>query len=116
MSVGKSRIVVTEIPYGVNKSKLIERMADLVKEKRVEGITDIRDESDRNGISVVIELRRDVNPTIILNQLYKYTQLEDTFSINMLALVNNEPKVLNLKQMLEEYLSHQKDFVTDYKV
>ena len=112
MSGGKSRIVVTEIPYGVNKSKLIERMADLVKEKRVEGITDIRDESDRNGISVVIELRRDVNPTIILNQLYKYTQLEETFSINMLALVNNEPKVLNLKQMLEEYLSHQKDVVT----
>lgn len=112
MAGGKSRIVVTEIPYGVNKSKLIERIADLVKEKRVEGITDIRDESDRNGISIVIELRRDVNPTILLNQLYKYTQLQETFSINMLALVNNEPRVLNLKQMLEEYLKHQKDVVT----
>ncbi len=112
MAGGKSRIIVTEIPYMVNKSKLIEKIADLVKEKRIEGITDLRDESDRNGISVVIELRRDVNPTIILNQLYKFTQLQETFSINMLALVNNEPKVLNLKQMLEEYLKHQRDVVT----
>ncbi len=112
MQGGKNRIVVSEIPYMVNKSVLIEKMADLVKEKRVDGITDIRDESDRNGISIVIELRRDVNPTIILNQLYKYTQLQDTFSINMLALVEDKPKVLNLKQILEEYLKHQKEVVT----
>ncbi len=112
MQGGKNRIVVTEIPYMVNKSSLIEKMADLVKERKIDGITDIRDESDRNGISMVIELRRDVNPTVILNQLYKYTQLQDTFSINMLALVDDKPKVLNLKQILEEYLKHQKDVVT----
>ena len=112
MQAGKNRIVVTEIPYMVNKSSLIEKMADLVKERKVDGITDIRDESDRNGISVVIELRRDVNPTVVLNQLYKYTQLQDTFSINMLALVDDKPKVLNLKQILEEYLTHQKSVVT----
>ena len=112
MQGGKNRIVVTEIPYIVNKSALIEKMADLVKDKKIDGITDIRDESDRNGISIIIELRRDVNPTIILNQLYKYTQLQDTFSINMLALVDNKPKVLNLKQILEEYLKHQKEVVT----
>ena len=112
MQNGKNRIVVTEIPYMVNKSTLIEKMADLVKERKIDGITDIRDESDRNGISVVIELRRDVNPTVILNQLYKYTQLQDTFSINMLALVNDRPKVLNLKEVLEEYLKHQKEVVT----
>ncbi|MBE6024297.1 MAG: DNA gyrase subunit A [Cellulosilyticum sp.] len=112
MHAGKNRIVVTEIPYMVNKSALIEKMADLVKDRKIDGITDIRDESDRNGISVVIELRRDVNPTVILNQLYKYTQLQDTFSINMLALVNDKPQVLNLKQILEEYLKHQKDVVT----
>lgn len=112
MQAGKNRIVVTEIPYMVNKSALIEKMADLVKDRKVDGITDIRDESDRNGISIVIELRRDVNPTVILNQLYKYTQLQDTFSINMLALVDDKPKVLNLKEILEEYLKHQKDVVT----
>ena len=112
MQGGKNRIVVSEIPYMVNKSVLIEKMADLVKERKIDGITDIRDESDRNGISIVIELRRDVNPTIILNQLYKYTQLQDTFSINMLALVDDKPKVLNLKQILEEYLKHQKEVVT----
>ena len=112
MQGGKNRIVVTEIPYMVNKSSLIEKMADLVKERKIDGITDIRDESDRNGISMVIELRRDVNPTVILNQLYKYTQLQDTFSINMLALVDDKPKVLNLKQILEEYLKHQKEVVT----
>ncbi|WP_069999898.1 DNA gyrase subunit A [Cellulosilyticum sp. I15G10I2] len=112
MHAGKSRIVVTEIPYMVNKSKLIEKIADLVKEKKIEGITDLRDESDRNGMSIVIELRRDVNANVILNQLYKYTQMQDTFSINMLALVNDEPKVLNLKQMIEEYLKHQKEVVT----
>ena len=112
MQAGKSRIVVTEIPYMVNKSVLIEKMADLVKDKKVDGITDIRDESDRNGISIVIELRRDVNPTVILNQLYKYTQLQDTFSVNMLALVDDKPKVLNLKEVLEQYLMHQEDVVT----
>ncbi|MBP3887920.1 MAG: DNA gyrase subunit A [Cellulosilyticum sp.] len=112
MQAGKNRIVITEIPYMVNKSALIEKIADLVKDRKIEGITDIRDESDRNGISVVIELRRDVNPTVILNQLYKYTQLQDTFSINMLALVNDRPKVLNLKEVLEEYLKHQKEVVT----
>ena len=112
MQAGKNRIVVSEIPYMVNKSSLIEKMADLVKERKIDGITDIRDESDRNGIAIVIELRRDVNPTVILNQLYKYTQLQDTFSINMLALVEDKPKVLNLKQILEEYLKHQKEVVT----
>ncbi len=112
MQAGKSRIVVTEIPYMVNKSMLIEKMADLVKERKIDGITDIRDESDRNGISIVIELRRDVNPTVILNQLYKYTQLQDTFSVNMLALVDDKPKTLNLKEVLEQYLKHQEDVVT----
>ena len=112
MQGGKSRIVVTEIPYMVNKSKLIEKIAELVKAKKIEGITDLRDESDREGMSIVIELRRDVNPNVILNQLYKYTQLQDTFSMNMLALVNDRPKVLNLKEILEEYLKHQKDVVT----
>lgn len=112
MQGGKSRIVVTEIPYMVNKSKLIEKIAELVKIKKVDGITDLRDESDRDGMSIVIELRRDVNPNVILNQLYKYTQLQDTFSMNMLALVNDKPKVLNLKEMLEEYLKHQKNVVT----
>jgi DNA gyrase subunit A len=112
MHAGKSRIVVTEIPYMVNKSKLIEKIAELVKEKKIEGITDLRDESDRNGMSIVIELRRDVNANVILNQLYKYTQMQDTFSINMLALVKDEPRVLNLKQMIEEYLKHQKEVVT----
>ena len=100
MGNGKSRIVVTEIPYMVNKSKLIEKIAELVKIKKIDGITDIRDESDRDGMSIVIELRRDVNPSVILNQLYKYTQLQDTFSINMLALVDDKPKVLNLKQKI----------------
>ena len=112
MQGGKSRIVVTEIPYMVNKSKLIEKIAELVKAKKIDGITDLRDESDREGMSIVIELRRDVNPNVILNQLYKYTQLQDTFSMNMLALVNDRPKVLNLKEILEEYLKHQKDVVT----
>ncbi|MDA3730945.1 DNA gyrase subunit A [Niameybacter massiliensis] len=112
MHGGKSRILITEIPYMVNKAKLIEKIAELVKIKKIDGITDLRDESDRNGMTIVIELRRDVNPSVILNQLYKYTQLQDTFSINMLALVNDKPKVLNLKQMLEEYLKHQKNVVT----
>ncbi len=109
---GKSRIVVTELPYLVNKARLIEKIAELVKEKRVEGITDLRDESDRQGMRIVIELRRDVNANVILNQLLKHTQLQDTFGVIMLALVNNEPKVLNLLEMLNYYLKHQEDVVT----
>ncbi len=111
MANGKNRIIVTEIPYMVNKAKLIEKIAELVKEKRVDGITDLRDESDREGMRIVIELRRDANPTVILNQLYKHTQLQDSFGVIMLALVNNEPKILNLLQMLSVYLSHQEDVV-----
>jgi len=111
MSNGKHRIIVTEIPYQVNKARLIEKIADLVRDKRIEGITDLRDESDRDGMRIVIELRRDVNANIVLNNLYKHTQMEDTFSIIMLALVHNEPKVLNLKQMLQHYLRHQQDIV-----
>ena len=109
---GKSRIVVTEIPYLVNKARLIEKIAELVKDKRVDGITDLRDESDREGMRIVIEVRRDANANVILNQLYKHTQLQDTFGVIMLSLVNNEPKVLNLLQMLRLYLEHQKDVVT----
>ncbi len=109
---GKSSIIVSEIPYQVNKARLVEKIADLVKEKKVEGITDLRDESDRNGIRVVIELKKDVNANVILNQLYKYTQLQETFGINNLALVNNEPKVLNLLELLTHYLNHQKEVVT----
>ncbi len=112
MANGKSRIIVTELPYLVNKARLIEKIAELVKEKRVDGITDLRDESDRQGMRIVIELRRDVNASVILNQLYKHTQLQDTFGVIMLALVNNEPKVLNLLDMLKYYLSHQEDVVT----
>ncbi len=109
MKNGKSRIIVYEIPYQVNKSKLIEGIAELVKNKRVDGITDLRDESNRNGIRIVIELRRDVNANILLNQLYKNTQLQISYSIIMLALDNGEPKVLNLKQMIVAYLDHQKE-------
>ncbi|OUP82482.1 UNVERIFIED_ORG: DNA gyrase subunit A [Lacrimispora saccharolytica] len=112
MPNGKSRIIVTEIPYLVNKARLIEKIAELVKDKRVDGITDLRDESNREGMRICIELRRDVNGNIVLNQLLKHTQLQDTFGVNMLALVNNEPKVLNLHQMLTYYLDHQKDVVT----
>ncbi|SHJ37536.1 DNA gyrase subunit A [Pseudobutyrivibrio xylanivorans] len=112
MDNGKNRIVVTELPYMVNKARLIENIAKLVKDKKIDGITDLRDESSREGIRVCIELRRDVNPNIILNQLYKHTQLQDTFGVIMLALVNNQPKILNLKQMLVHYLDHQKDVVT----
>lgn len=112
MSNGKSRILVSSLPYQVNKARLIEKMADLVNQRRIEGITDIRDESDRNGMRIVIELKRDVNSNIILNQLYKHTQLQDTFGINMLALVDNEPKILSLKQVLNHYISHQRDVVT----
>jgi DNA gyrase subunit A len=112
MSGNKQRIVVTELPYQVNKSRLIENIANLVKDKKIEGISDLRDESDRKGMRIVIELKRDSNANVILNQLYKHTQLQDTFGINMLALVKNEPKVLNLKQVLNNYLEHQKEVVT----
>ena len=112
LSNGKSQIVVTELPYMVNKAKLVEKIASLVKEKKIDGIVDLRDESDQEGTRVVIELRRDANANVILNQLYKHTQLQDSFGVIMLALVNGEPKVLNLLQMLDEYLKHQKDVVT----
>jgi len=112
MENGKNRIIVTELPYMVNKAKLIEKIADLVKDKKVDGITALRDESNKDGMRIVIELRRDINANILLNQLYKHTQLQDTFGVIMLALVNNEPKVLNIVQMLENYILHQKEVVT----
>ncbi|MBQ4301413.1 MAG: DNA gyrase subunit A [Lachnospiraceae bacterium] len=112
MDNGKNRIVVTELPYNVNKAKLVEYIGKLHRDKKIDGITDLRDESNREGIRVVIELRRDVNPNVILNQLYKHTQLQDTFGVIMLALVNNQPKVLNILEMLKYYLDHQKDVVT----
>ena len=109
---GKSHIIVTELPYLVNKARLIEKIAELVKTKKIDGITGITDESNREGIRINIELRRDVNANVLLNQLLKHTQLQDSFGVIMLALVNNEPKVLNILQMLEYYLNHQKDVVT----
>ena len=109
---GKSQIIVTELPYMVNKARLIEKIAELHKEKKVDGITDLRDESNREGTRIVIELRRDVNANVVLNRLYKHTQLQDTFGVIMLALVNNEPKILNLLDMLKLYLKHQEDVVT----
>ena len=112
MSNGKTRIIVTELPYMVNKANLVLKIADLVKTKRVDGITDLRDESSREGMRIVIELRKDVNANVILNQLYKHTQLQDSFGVNMLALVDNQPKVMNLLDMLNYYLDHQKDVVT----
>ena len=112
MPGGKNRIIVTELPYMVNKARLIEKIADMVKEKKIDGITYINDESSREGMRINIELRKDVNPNVILNQLYKHTQLQDTFGVIMLALVNNEPKVLNLLDMLKYYLMHQEDVVT----
>ena len=112
MHGGKSRIVVTEIPYQVNKARLVEKIAELVHEKRVEGITDLRDESDRNGMRIVIELKKDVNANVVLNQLYKHTQMQDTFGVIMLALVDGEPKVLNLREMLSHYLAFQEEVVT----
>jgi DNA gyrase subunit A len=112
MENGKNRIVVTELPYMVNKAKLIEKIAELVKEKKVDGITDLRDESDKSGMRIAIELRRDVNPNIVLNHLYKHTQLQDTFGVIMLSLVDNQPRVLNLYEMLNYYLIHQEDVVT----
>ena len=111
MANGKNRIVVTELPYLVNKARLIEYIADMVKNKRIDGITELRDESNRNGMRICIELRRDVNPHIILKKLYKHTQLQTTFGTNMLGLVNNEPVVMNLKQMLGFYLEHQENVV-----
>ena len=108
---GKNRIVVTELPYMVNKARLLEKIAELVKDKKIDGITDLRDESNREGMRVVVELRRDVNPNVVLNHLYKHTQLQDTFGVIMLALVNNEPKVLNILEMLSHYLNHQKEVV-----
>ena len=112
MQNGKNRIVVTELPYMVNKARLIEKIAEMVRDKKLDGITDLRDESDRQGMRVCIELRRDVNPNVMLNLLYKHTQLQDTFGVIMLALVDNQPKVLNLYEMLNYYLIHQKDVVT----
>ena len=109
---GKSQIIITELPYMVNKAKLIEKIAELHKDKRIDGITDLRDESDRDGMRVVIELRKDVNANIVLNTLYKHTQLQDTFGVIMLALANNQPKVMNLLDMLVYYLKHQEEVVT----
>lgn len=112
MQNGKNRIVVTELPFMVNKARLIEKIAELVKDKRIDGITELSDQSSREGMRICIELRRDVNPNIILNQLYKHTQLQDTFGVIMLALVNNQPKVMNLLDMLKYYLQHQEEVVT----
>lgn len=112
MQNGKNRIVVTELPYLVNKARLIEKIAELHRDKKIDGITELRDESDRQGMRICIELRRDVNANVILNQLFKHTQLQDTFGVNMLALVNNEPVVMNLLQMLKYYLLHQEEVVT----
>ncbi len=112
MANGKNRIIVTELPYMVNKARLIEKIAELHKDKRIDGITELRDESSREGMRICIELRKDVNANVILNQLYKHTQMQDTFGVNMLALVNNEPVVMNLLQMLQYYLKHQEEVVT----
>ena len=112
MENGKNRIVVTELPYNVNKAKLVEYIGKLARDKKLDGITALRDESSREGMRIVIELRRDVNPNVMLNQLYKHTQLQDTYGVNMLALVNNEPKVMSIKEMLEHYLNHQREVVT----
>jgi DNA gyrase subunit A len=111
MEGGRQRIVVTEIPYMVNKARLVEKIAELVREKNIEGISDLRDESDRSGIRIVIELKRDANPNVILNQLYKHTQMQDTFGAIMLALVDNKPRVLNLRDLIYYYLEHQKDVI-----
>ncbi len=112
MANGKNRIIVTELPYMVNKAKLIEKIADLVRDKKIDGITELRDESNREGMRICIELRRDINPNVMLNLLYKHTQMQDTFGVIMLALVNNQPRVLNLLEMLCYYLKHQEDVVT----
>ena len=112
MANGKSRIIVTELPYMVNKARLIEKIAELVKDKKIDGITDLRDESNREGMRICIELRKDVNANVIMNQLYKHTQLQDSFGVIMLALVNNQPKVMNLKDVLTHYIRHQEEVVT----
>lgn len=112
MQNGKNRIIVTELPFMVNKARLIEKIADLVRDKRIDGITNLSDQSNREGMRICIELRRDVNPNVILNQLYKHTQMQDTFGVNMLALVNNEPRVLNILEMLNYYLKHQEEVIT----
>ena len=111
MPNNRTRIVATEIPYGVNKARLVESIADLVKDKRVEGISDLRDESDREGIRVVIELKRDANAQVVLNQLFHYTQLQDTFSVNNLALVNNQPRTLNLRELIDQYIEFQREII-----
>ena len=119
MPNGKSRIIVTELPYMVNKARLIEKIAELVRDKKIEGITDLSDQSNREGMRICIELRRDVNANVILNQLYKHTQLQDTFGVIMLALVNNQPKVMNILDMLGYYLKHQEEVVrrrTEYEL
>ncbi|MGF7060717.1 DNA gyrase subunit A [Brassicibacter mesophilus] len=110
-SKGRAFIIVKELPYQVNKARLIEKIADLVRDKKLEGISDLRDESDRTGMRIVIEIKRDANPNVVLNNLYKHTQLQDTFSIIMIALVNDEPKVLNLRQVVRYYLDHQKEVI-----
>ncbi|MBF8984689.1 DNA gyrase subunit A [Lutibacter sp. B2] len=112
MTKGKDRIIINEIPYQVNKSRLIEKMAELVRDKKIEGISDLRDESDRKGMRIVIELKRDANANVVVNKLYKHTQLQDTFSIIMIALVNGQPKLLNLYEIVKHYLEHQKDVIT----
>ncbi|SDZ04596.1 DNA gyrase subunit A [Tindallia californiensis] len=112
MDKGKQQIIVTELPYQVNKAKLIEKIAQLVRDKKIEGITDLRDESDRTGMRIVIELRKDANANVILNKLYKHSQMEDTFSIIMLALVDGQPQILNLKEMIHHYIQHQKEIIT----
>ncbi|MFO7295254.1 MAG: DNA gyrase subunit A [Clostridia bacterium] len=112
MENGRSRIVVTEIPYQVNKAKLIERIAELVRNKSIEGISDIRDESDKSGMRIVIELKKDTNPNVVLNYLYKHTQMQETFGVIMLALVDGQPKIMNLKEMLTHYILHQKEVIT----
>ncbi|HKM04572.1 MAG TPA: DNA gyrase subunit A [Lachnospiraceae bacterium] len=112
MPNGKSLIIISELPYMVNKARLVEKMAELVRDKKIDGITDLRDESDRDGMRIVVELRRDANANVIINLLYKHTQLQDTFGVIMLALVNNEPRVMNIHDMLNYYLVHQKDVVT----
>jgi DNA gyrase subunit A len=111
LSGGKTRILITELPYQVNKARLIEKIAELVREKKIDGITDLRDESDKSGMRIVIELRRDAAPHVVLNRLYKHSQLEDSFGVIMLALVNNEPKIMDLKEVLSHYLEHQKEVV-----
>src|SRR5699024_4156343 len=108
---GRSTIIVTELPYQVNKAKLIEKIDELVREKRIDGITDVRDESDRNGMRIVMELRRDVNANVLLNNLYKYTALQTTFGMNTLALVDGQPKVLSIKECLVHYLNHQVEVI-----